>query len=91
MRRLGFASLVAALISGLFCAATAGAQAVRGVVVDRADVPVQGVVVQILDASSRVAGRARLMSAASSASRWRQARTASIHCASGFVPPTRLR
>ncbi len=58
MRRLGFASLVAALISGLFCAATAGAQAVRGVVVDRADVPVQGVVVQILDASSRVAGRA---------------------------------
>lgn len=40
------------------CVATARAQAVRGVVVDRADAPVAGVVVQLLDASSRSAGRA---------------------------------
>jgi Carboxypeptidase regulatory-like domain/CarboxypepD_reg-like domain len=38
--------------------AAAGAQAVRGIVVDNAGTPVPGVVVQLLDASSRASGRA---------------------------------
>src|SRR2546423_2894380 len=39
-------------------AAAARAQAIRGVVVDRADTPVRGVVVLLLDSLTTVAGRA---------------------------------
>jgi hypothetical protein len=39
-------------------ASSAGAQTIRGIVVDRAETPVPGVVVQLLDTASRVAARA---------------------------------
>ncbi|HTE46017.1 MAG TPA: carboxypeptidase-like regulatory domain-containing protein, partial [Gemmatimonadaceae bacterium] len=38
-------------------AAVAGAQTIRGVVVDQADKPVPGVVMQLIDSASNVAGR----------------------------------
>ena len=42
----------------LLCPALAGAQSVRGVVVDQGDIPVPGVVVQLLDSASHSAARA---------------------------------
>lgn len=50
--------LAVAALTLMASVASARAQAVSGVVVDRADTPVPGVVVQLLDASSHVAGRA---------------------------------
>lgn len=56
MRVIG-RSIGASLCAAIFSTA-AGAQVVRGVVVDQAATPVPGVVVQLLDSASRVAGRA---------------------------------
>jgi hypothetical protein len=49
---------VGASVFAAFISATASAQTVRGVVVDQSATPVPGVVVQLLDSASRVAGRA---------------------------------
>src|SRR5262245_42370765 len=49
---------IGASVAAAFISATASAQTVRGVVVDQSATPVPGVVVQLLDSTSRVAGRA---------------------------------
>ncbi len=50
--------LVEGALIALVASSIAGAQTVRGIVVDAGDRPVPGVVVQLLDSVSRVAGRA---------------------------------